>query len=585
MNLLESHPDIAKQWHPTKNGDLKPEQFTKGSGKKIWWLCDKKCNYGCNHEWIAVISTQIKGCRCPYCSLPCKKLCIHNSIVYLYPQIAAQWHPTKNGDLKPEYFTTGSSIKVWWLCENTCKEGCKHEWECNIANRTINNRGCPYCVNQKICIHESIVYTHPAIAIQWHPHKNSDLKPEQFSFGSNKKIWWLCEIICKERCKHEWETTVASRISGFGCPYCSIPKQKICIHDSIVYTHSEIAKQWHPTKNGDLKPEQFSYGSSHKNIWWLCNNTCKEGCIHIWKSSINNRIRGDDCSYCSKHIICIHDSIVYTHSEIAKQWHPTKNGELKPELLSSGSGLKVWWLCENTCKYNCKHEWEIRIVNRTNGNGCPYCSIPKQKICIHTSIVYTHPEIEKQWHPTKNGILKADEYSHGSGEKVWWINSICNHEWKAQIVNRTGRLDGCPYCINKTETKLYDTLIQYYLELQRQFKIEWCKNKSYLPFDFVLEEDKIIIELDGIQHFEQISNWASPVETYKTDKYKMKCANDNGFSIIRLLQTDVYYDTYNWLEELQINIEKIKTDNIVQNLYMCKDNEYDIFQTLQISLE
>ena len=65
----------------------------------------------------------------------------------------------------------------------------------------------------------------------------------------------------------------------------------------------------------------------------------------------------------------------------------------------------------------------------------------------------------------------------------------------------------------------------------------------------------------------------------------MKCANDNGFSVIRLLQSDVFYDTYNWLEELKTNIEKIKNGNIVQNIYMCKDNEYNIFQTLQLSLE
>ena len=52
--------------------------------------------------------------------------------------------------------------------------------------------------------------------------------------------------------------------------------------------------------------------------------------------------------------------------------------------------------------------------------------------------------------------------------------------------------------------------------------------------DFVLKLLKIIIELDGPQHFIQIMNWKSPKETCKGDIYKMKCANDNGFSVIRL---------------------------------------------------
>ena len=56
--------------------------------------------------------------------------------------------------------------------------------------------------------------------------------------------------------------------------------------------------------------------------------------------------------------------------------------------------------------------------------------------------------------------------------------------------------------------------------------------------------------------------------------YKMKCANENGFSIIRILQEDVFKDKYDWLRELLENIDKIVSDNVVQNIYMCKKNEY-----------
>lgn len=82
----------------------------------------------------------------------------------------------------------------------------------------------------------------------------------------------------------------------------------------------------------------------------------------------------------------------------------------------------------------------------------------------------------------------------------------------------------------------------------------------------------IIIELDGIQHFEQVSNWQTPEKTQEIDKYKMERANNNGFSVIRLLQEDVFYDSYNWLDELKNNIELIIKDNKIQNIYMCKYN-------------
>lgn len=140
---------------------------------------------------------------------------------------------------------------------------------------------------------------------------------------------------------------------------------------------------------------------------------------------------------------------------------------------------------------------------------------------------------------------------------------------------------GCSKCVNKTEQKLYDKLSILYSTLQQQFKVEWCKNKTYLPFDFVIPENKIIIELDGRQHFQQVKNWDEPKKTQENDKYKMKCANDNNYSVIRILQEDVFYDTYQWLEELKTNIEKLITENKVQNIFMCKDNEYSIFDILE----
>ena len=64
----------------------------------------------------------------------------------------------------------------------------------------------------------------------------------------------------------------------------------------------------------------------------------------------------------------------------------------------------------------------------------------------------------------------------------------------------------------------------------------------------------------------------------KNDLYKIECANENGYSIIRILQKDVYYDKYDWLTELCENIKKITDENKVQNIYMCKNNEYKDFE-------
>ena len=55
------------------------------------------------------------------------------------PTLAAQWHPTLNGDLLPSQVAPRSHKKVWWRCPT-----CGHEWTAMIANRS-RGTGCPQC--------------------------------------------------------------------------------------------------------------------------------------------------------------------------------------------------------------------------------------------------------------------------------------------------------------------------------------------------------------------------------------------------------------------------------------------------------
>jgi len=124
----------------------------------------------------------------------------------------------------------------------------------------------------------------------------------------------------------------------------------------------------------------------------------------------------------------------------------------------------------------------------------------------------------------------------------------------------------CGCTINKTETKLYNYLkLTYNTQIKKQQKFDWCKKKLYLPFDYYLPEKNIIIELDGKQHFYPVWNWNSPEKTQENDKYKMKCANEQGYSVIRLLQDDVFFDKNNWKNKLD-NAIKIYDDP--QNIFL-----------------
>lgn len=134
VNDLETRfPEIAEEWHPTKNGDLLPSQITAHSAKEIWWL------YKCGHENKQKPDTRISmSSGCPYCNGQ-KVLAGFNDLETKYPDIASEWHPTKNGDLLPNEVTAYNLKKVWWLY------ACGHEKEQIINNRTKLGVGCPDC--------------------------------------------------------------------------------------------------------------------------------------------------------------------------------------------------------------------------------------------------------------------------------------------------------------------------------------------------------------------------------------------------------------------------------------------------------
>lgn len=72
------------------------------------------------------------------------KLTSEYNLACISPEIAKQWHPSKNGESLPNAVTLRSGKEVWWICN----EG--HEWECSIDSRA--ETGCPYCSNKRVSI-------------------------------------------------------------------------------------------------------------------------------------------------------------------------------------------------------------------------------------------------------------------------------------------------------------------------------------------------------------------------------------------------------------------------------------------------
>ena len=165
-SLASEYPNLAKEWHPTQNGTLRPTDVTAGSHKTVWWICNK------GHEWMAPIHNRtLAGSKCPYCSNR-KVLRGFNDLASTNPIVASDWNYEKNNGLLPTMITSGSNKKVWWKCS------LGHEWQAAVVERAERGTGCPYCANQKVWIgFNDLTTTNPSIASEWNYNRNQKLLP------------------------------------------------------------------------------------------------------------------------------------------------------------------------------------------------------------------------------------------------------------------------------------------------------------------------------------------------------------------------------------------------------------------------
>ena len=385
-----------------------------------------------------------------------KQIIKKESLGLMKKELSKEWHPSKNGELTPYNVTCGSGKKVWWKC----KKG--HEWQAVIGDRVRGN-GCPYCSGRKVTLENCLATINPKISKEWHQSKNGKLTPYDVTSLSNKKVWWKCSK------GHEWEASINNRSKNRGCPYCS--NKKVCEDNCLATINPEISKEWHPSKNGELTPYDVVSGS-HRKVWWKCSKG------HEWEARVLERNSGAGCPYCCGQMVTYNNCLSTLDSQLAKEWHPVKNRELTPSMVTLFSNRRVWWKCSKG------HEWKSSINNRSKGKGCPYCS--NKKVCNDNCLMTVNPELAKEWNYDKNGELTPYDVLAGSGKKVWW-RCDKGHEWESSIAKRYREKQGCPYCSSKSVND-DNCLMTVNPELAREWNYD--KNEELTPYDVVAGSGK-----------------------------------------------------------------------------------------------
>ena len=496
------YPEIAKQWHPTLNGDILLESVAFRSNKKYFWLCDKGHSYECTPD------KRVSGEGCPYCNN--RRLLVgYNDLETKYPNLATEWDYSLN-DGTPKEYTFRSTYKAHWKCLS-----CGHKWSAKIRDRVDSKyKSCPKCTaakrgeekhNRVLAEHGGIV--DPLLLTEWDYEKN-DRGPGEYTPHSNDNVYWICS-----KCGYHFRAKINNRTLRKSCACCS-GKVVVAGKNDFATTHPNLAKEWHPTKNGDLHPSDVTYGMA-KRIWWVC----PEG--HEYPATPNHRSSGTNCPICNSgrqtsfaeqavyyYVKKVFPDAISRYTEIFSNgmeldiyipsiklgveydgmaWHKSDKllREKKKYKICQDNGIHLIRLMEKPSEggilttadesitimdgpmHEKKHIAKVirLLLDKIDPESNPWT---RQKPVYHSStdinldrdeaeirsymtkvkngsFAEQHPALAEEWHPTKNGRLSPDKVKPHSDINVWWTCPTCGYEYSATVGHRVSGT-GCPKC-------------------------------------------------------------------------------------------------------------------------------------------
>ena len=323
---------LLECWHPTLN-ILSPTDISYGSDKKVWWTINGKDVFSSPHSKTASArkyGNQKEKSQTP--KIP------YNNLTITHPDIAAQWHPYLNLDLKPENFTYGQSHKVFWLCPN-----CGESWEESIYNRVHNHPlYCPTCSN----------------GFNFH------------SFGEYALLFYISNFNTVTQSKiidgYSFDLFIENKNIAIeydgphhDCSQNDILKNNVCKKNKITLFR--------------LREEPLTslYNYSIDIVFdkKKLSEAIRKLLFCIYRVVVDANVDRD-----RKEILLLRNniesklSIEGTHTYLVKNFWDYKKNKISPKTITFGSHKYAYWKCPF-----CDNHWQSPIDKITKNGKCPVC--------------------------------------------------------------------------------------------------------------------------------------------------------------------------------------------------------------------
>lgn len=410
-----------------------------------------------------------------------------------FPDIAKEWDENGNDGYKPSDFSIGSHFIADWICPNG------HSYQCPIKDRIAKHRGCPLC-------RKRLKTSFPEQALFFYVKKafpdaiNGDRK----TLGGRKELdvfvpslmmaveydglpWHRDEKLAQERAKYalckekgirlirikeneaHWDTALGISDYIVRCPGYQKNHRILSLAIKTVLEilgDSDFAEIFSVKKFFEIPPVPKFFDIAAKNdepfprppeIGSLFpKNDFSQLFGPKVKSDVN--VDRDELEILGNYYNELeHHSLADKYPQVAKEWHPTKNGKLTPKMFSPATSKKVWWLCPQG------HSYRAAISERTKRNdGCPYC-YGRYAITGENDFATLHPELLEEWDWEANDKigLNPKKLKPMSDAVAHWICSKCGRKWTAPIKTRS-KGHGCWVCANPLRNKKSSKTVYVY---------------------------------------------------------------------------------------------------------------------------
>lgn len=367
---------------------------------------------------------------------------------------------------------------------------------------------------------------------------------EHFEYNGNKiKSIVTCPI------HGDFEIRPNDLLNGTGCDYCG---------GTHKYTTDEYKKLVNKVHHGYYNLDDIEYHGGTKDVYPICP-------IHgEFRIRANRLLRGCCCSDCNKENI-YHEitPILFPEKKWSKDTTETFKEKVKNKYGDKYILDKVDYIKNSiNVLIGCKEHGYFPITpnHLLSGEGCPECAGNKkmttESFITRSKLLYPGElEYNKTVYKSYHEPLVLTCPKHGD-----FMKSPANH-FKGQM---------CPICSeSKLEYLMYSALNENNIMFEREKKFDDFGRYRY---DFYIPQKKILIECQGIQHFEKIDffNKSQTItERIDADILKYKYAINNGYKIIYLIhesRNDLNDEKFNGIYNKNVFIFPNQIINFINNV-------------------